>query len=65
MVKMLSDGSVPREHRVNVSKRVNELDIADWALVNRAFEAWPFKPLVRFHFPLLVLRHSIDVVAPT
>ncbi|KAM5531080.1 hypothetical protein V8D89_015245 [Ganoderma adspersum] len=45
LVKMLSDGSVPREHRVNVSKRVNELDIAEWALVNRAFEAWPFKPL--------------------
>nr|VWO98368.1 Zn(2)-C6 fungal-type domain-containing protein [Ganoderma boninense] len=44
LIKMLSDGSIPREQRVNLSKRVNELNIADWALVNRAFEAWPFKP---------------------
>ncbi|PIL34238.1 hypothetical protein GSI_03949 [Ganoderma sinense ZZ0214-1] len=44
LIKMLSDGTIPLDQRVNLSKRVNELNIADWALVNRAFEAWPFKP---------------------
>ncbi|KAI1796487.1 S-adenosyl-L-methionine-dependent methyltransferase [Ganoderma leucocontextum] len=44
LIKMLSDGGVPRDQRVNISKRVNELNVADWSLINRAFNAWPFKP---------------------
>ncbi|KAI0743761.1 S-adenosyl-L-methionine-dependent methyltransferase [Daedaleopsis nitida] len=33
------------EQRVNVSKRIRDLNVADWALVLRAFDNWPFKPV--------------------
>ncbi|EJF65151.1 S-adenosyl-L-methionine-dependent methyltransferase [Dichomitus squalens LYAD-421 SS1] len=44
LLKVLGDASLPRDQRVNVSKRIRELNVADWALIHRAFDAWPFKP---------------------
>ena len=32
---------------MNISKSVRDLNLADWVLIHRAFDAWPFKPQVR------------------
>ncbi|RPD63943.1 S-adenosyl-L-methionine-dependent methyltransferase [Lentinus tigrinus ALCF2SS1-7] len=44
LIDSLAHSNVPREQRVNVNKKVRELNIADWALILRAFNKWPFKP---------------------
>ena len=47
LVKVLTDPNLPPNERVDVSLRVRDLSVADWALIVRAFDAWPFKPDVR------------------
>ena len=60
---MLSDPSLPRDQRVNISKSVRDLNLADWVLIHRAFDAWPFKPQVRHTFlTLLVARAELMLV---
>ncbi|KAI0779873.1 S-adenosyl-L-methionine-dependent methyltransferase [Fomes fomentarius] len=44
LADVLTSTSVPREQRVNLTKKVRELNVADWALILRAFDNWPFKP---------------------
>ncbi|KAI0745514.1 S-adenosyl-L-methionine-dependent methyltransferase [Earliella scabrosa] len=45
LVDALTSASLPREQRVNVSKKIRELNVSDWALILRAFDNWPFKPV--------------------
>ncbi|TFY81852.1 hypothetical protein EWM64_g2160 [Hericium alpestre] len=44
LLKTITDRNLPREQRVDIGKQVRKLDIADWALLVRAFETWPFAP---------------------
>ncbi|KAI0330161.1 S-adenosyl-L-methionine-dependent methyltransferase [Cubamyces sp. BRFM 1775] len=44
LLKDLTDPRLPSDQRVNVTKPCRDLTLADWALVMRAFENWPFKP---------------------
>lgn len=46
LVKPLTDESLPQEQRVDMTKQIRFLTLADWALIERAFEAWPFAPKV-------------------
>ncbi len=46
LLKTLTDKNLPPEQRVDIRLRVNQLTIADWALIVRAFDAWPFAPSV-------------------
>ncbi|KAI8993812.1 S-adenosyl-L-methionine-dependent methyltransferase [Trametes punicea] len=44
MLKDLTDARLPAEQRVKVLKPPRDLTLADWALVLRAFNNWPFRP---------------------
>ncbi|OBZ68250.1 Mitochondrial transcription factor 1 [Grifola frondosa] len=44
LLKTLTDTNLPKEQRVDVMKKVRALTVADWALVMRAFDNWPFAP---------------------
>ena len=44
LLSVITDISLPRDQRINTSKRIRDLNVADWALLLRAFEQWPFKP---------------------
>jgi len=44
LLKMLTDPSLPPEQRVDTSLSPRQLTIADWALIARAFDNWPFAP---------------------
>ncbi|CCM06868.1 uncharacterized protein FIBRA_09176 [Fibroporia radiculosa] len=44
MLKMLTDSSLPDSQRVDIGKAPRHLTLADWALVIRAFDNWPFAP---------------------
>jgi hypothetical protein len=47
LLKPLQDRSLPPEDRVDVTKKVKDLSVQDWALIVRAFDNWPFAPDVR------------------
>ncbi|KAI0320776.1 S-adenosyl-L-methionine-dependent methyltransferase [Amylostereum chailletii] len=44
LLKTLTDPSLPPEQQVDVRQRNRDLSVADWALLFRAFHAWPFAP---------------------
>ncbi|KAL1942687.1 hypothetical protein VTO73DRAFT_4927 [Trametes versicolor] len=44
LIKDLTDARVPLEQRVNPTKSPRDLTIADWTLLLRAFNNWPFRP---------------------
>ncbi|KAH9892893.1 S-adenosyl-L-methionine-dependent methyltransferase [Cubamyces lactineus] len=44
MLKDLTDTRLPPAQRVNVTKPCRDLTLADWTLIMRAFDNWPFKP---------------------
>jgi transcription factor 1 len=46
LLKSLTDKNLPPEQRVDVRLTVKQLTISDWALIARAFDAWPFAPSV-------------------
>lgn len=46
LIKPLTDESLPPEQRVDLTKQIRFLTLTDWALIERAFEAWPFAPKV-------------------
>ena len=46
LLQSLTDTALPRSERINLAKRPRDLNIAEWALVLRAFDNWPFKPAV-------------------
>lgn len=46
LLKTLTDKSLPPEQRVDVRLTVKQLNVSDWALIVRAFDAWPFAPTV-------------------
>lgn len=48
---MLTAKDLPPEQRVDVTQKVRDMSVSDWALLIRAFDNWPFAPEVRV--PLL------------
>ncbi|KAI9509165.1 S-adenosyl-L-methionine-dependent methyltransferase [Russula earlei] len=44
LLDRLTDKTLPPEQRVDVRLSVKQLNISDWALIARAFDAWPFAP---------------------
>jgi len=44
LLKTLTDKTLPPEQRVDVRLTAKQLTISDWALIVRAFDAWPFAP---------------------
>jgi transcription factor 1 len=46
LLKTLTDKSLPPEQCVDIRLAVKQLTISDWALIVRAFDAWPFAPAV-------------------
>ncbi|KAI0342001.1 S-adenosyl-L-methionine-dependent methyltransferase [Trametopsis cervina] len=44
LLKMLTDPSLPPAEILDIQKSPRELNIAEWALVVRAFSSWPFAP---------------------
>lgn len=44
LLKPLTSEDVPPNERVDVTKRVKDLTVEDWALIIRAFGNWPFAP---------------------
>ena len=46
LLPILTDKSLPPEQRVDIRLKVKQLTISDWALIVRAFDAWPFAPSV-------------------
>lgn len=47
LTRVLTNSELPAEQRVDVTQKVRDLTVADWALVVRAFDNWPFAPEVR------------------
>ncbi len=47
LLQTLTDKKLPPEQRVDIRLKVKQLTISDWALIARAFDAWPFAPAVR------------------
>jgi transcription factor 1 len=47
LLDMLTDKELPTEERVDIRLKVKHLTLSDWALIVRAFDAWPFAPSVR------------------
>ena len=46
LLKTLTDKTLPPEQRVDVRLTTKQLTLSDWALIVRAFDAWPFAPNV-------------------
>lgn len=46
LLKVLTSPSLSPEEQVDITKSVREMNIADWALIIRAFDNWPFAPEV-------------------
>ncbi|KAI0769349.1 S-adenosyl-L-methionine-dependent methyltransferase [Trametes elegans] len=44
LLKDLRDPRLPTREQVKLSKSPKELTLADWALILRAYDNWPFKP---------------------
>jgi len=44
LLQTLTDKSLPPEEHVDIRLTVKQLTISDWALIVRAFDAWPFAP---------------------
>ncbi|OSD04052.1 S-adenosyl-L-methionine-dependent methyltransferase [Trametes coccinea BRFM310] len=44
LLKDLTSGGLPSSQRVNVAKTIKDLTVADWTLILRAFNNWPFRP---------------------
>lgn len=44
LLKPIWDPSLPRDERVDINKPVREFTLADWTILMRAFDEWPFAP---------------------
>ncbi|KAI0958757.1 hypothetical protein AcV7_004477 [Taiwanofungus camphoratus] len=44
LLKVLTSPNLPPEQQLDVNKPPRDLTIADWALIIRAFDNWPFAP---------------------
>jgi len=44
LLKMVTDPALPEDQMMNINKAVRMLTLADWALLVRAFDNWPFAP---------------------
>jgi hypothetical protein len=53
LLQTLTDKSLPPEQRVDIRLKVKQLTVSDWALIARAFDAWPFAPNVCLFITLL------------
>jgi hypothetical protein len=64
LLKSLTDKTLPPEQRVDVRLTAKQLSISDWALIARAFDAWPFAPGVRLFFFQNVPGRELNELAP-
>jgi mitochondrial transcription factor 1 len=55
LLDVLTDKELPPEERVDIRTKIGHLTLSDWALIARAFDAWPFAPEV-CHFPITLRR---------
>jgi transcription factor 1 len=63
LLKVLTDKNLPPTQRVDIRIMVKHLTLSDWALIARAFDAWPFAPEVcRF---TIVPSHKLIFVGPS
>jgi len=44
LLDVLTDKELPPEERVDIRLKIAHLTLSDWALIARAFDAWPFAP---------------------
>ncbi|OSX66405.1 hypothetical protein POSPLADRAFT_1177873 [Postia placenta MAD-698-R-SB12] len=44
LLKPIWDPSLPRDERVDINKPVRDFTLADWTILMRAFDEWPFAP---------------------
>ncbi|EJD03059.1 S-adenosyl-L-methionine-dependent methyltransferase [Fomitiporia mediterranea MF3/22] len=44
LLLVVNNPELPEEQRVNIDKKVNELDMREWTLMVKAFDEWPFAP---------------------
>ncbi|KAJ9119071.1 hypothetical protein QFC22_003562 [Naganishia vaughanmartiniae] len=44
LIPKLTDPSIPASQRIDPNKWIREYTVQDWALVVKAFKAWPFAP---------------------
>ncbi|KAL6310467.1 S-adenosyl-L-methionine-dependent methyltransferase, partial [Sparassis latifolia] len=44
LLKILTDPNLPPEQHFNINKSPRDLSVAEWALLLRAFDDWPFAP---------------------
>lgn len=51
LTRALTNPALPTEQRVDVKQKIKDLTVADWVLIVRAFDNWPFAPEVRHPAP--------------
>lgn len=44
LLRVLTAKDLPPEQRVDVTQKVRDMSVSDWALLIRAFDNWPFAP---------------------
>jgi hypothetical protein len=47
LLKDITNPDLPDSERIDVKKPIRDLTIADWGILVRAFDKWPFAPEVR------------------
>ena len=52
LLETLTDKALPPTERVDIRLLIRDLTVSDWALIARAFDAWPFAPEV-CHFTFI------------
>ncbi|KAH8083761.1 S-adenosyl-L-methionine-dependent methyltransferase [Cristinia sonorae] len=46
LLEKLTSEDLPPHERLDTSRRIKDLTVAEWALIIRAFEDWPFAPTI-------------------
>ncbi|KAL5507205.1 hypothetical protein ACEPAH_6661 [Sanghuangporus vaninii] len=44
LLKRLGDPNLPPEERLDINKKVRELEMRDWSILVKRFDEWPFRP---------------------
>lgn len=64
LLRNLTDKNLPPEQRVDIRLTVKQLTVSDWALIARAFDAWPFAPSVCLFYFTNVPGRELNELAP-
>lgn len=60
LIKPLTDPTLPHSEQLDISKTPRDLNVAEWTLLIRAFDCWPFAPEVRPFNSLLSVTEKTD-----